>query len=82
MTEQWYKSWLLWDSIHNSAVCRLSAYSDDVYTCTCATEVLWHRELGVSAEDVMRQQLENYPPDQQRQLASGARDFVDHFRWV
>ncbi|KAL3138166.1 hypothetical protein ABBQ38_005392 [Trebouxia sp. C0009 RCD-2024] len=43
-------------------------------------EELLERELGVSAEDVMRQQLENYPPDQQRQLASGARDFVDHFR--
>lgn len=43
-------------------------------------EELLERELGVSAEDVMRQQLQNYPPDQQRQLASGARDFVDHFR--
>jgi len=38
------------------------------------------RELGVNAEDVMRQQLQQYPMDQQRQLASGARAFVDHFR--
>ncbi len=38
------------------------------------------RELGVNAEDVMRQQLQQYPLDQQRQLASGARTFVDHFR--
>lgn len=38
------------------------------------------RELGVNAEDVMRQQLQQYPLDQQRQLASGARAFVDHFR--
>lgn len=43
-------------------------------------EELLERELGVNAEDVMRQQLQSYPLDQQRQLASGARDFVDHFR--
>lgn len=36
----------------------------------------------MSAEDVMRQQLGQYPVDQQRQLASGARAFVDHFRYV
>lgn len=41
---------------------------------------LLERELGISAEDVMRQQLQKYPADQQRQLASGARAFVDHFR--
>ena len=34
----------------------------------------------MSAEEVMRQQLQKYPMDQQRQLASGARAFVDHFR--
>ena len=38
------------------------------------------RELGVNAEDVMRQKLQQYPLGQQRQLASGARAFVDHFR--
>lgn len=38
------------------------------------------RELGVSAEDIMREQLQRYPMDQQRQLASGARAFVEHFR--
>ncbi|DBA78739.1 hypothetical protein WJX77_008090 [Trebouxia sp. C0004] len=43
-------------------------------------EQLIERELGVNAEDVMRQQLQQYPVDQQRQLASGARAFVDHFR--
>ncbi|DBA87170.1 hypothetical protein WJX79_001777 [Trebouxia sp. C0005] len=43
-------------------------------------EQLYERELGVNAEDVMRQQLQQYPLDQQRQLASGARAFVDHFR--
>ncbi|KAL0053588.1 hypothetical protein WJX82_007989 [Trebouxia sp. C0006] len=43
-------------------------------------EQLIERELGVNAEDVMRQQLQQYPLDQQRQLASGARAFVDHFR--
>lgn len=43
-------------------------------------EQLIERELGVSAEEVMKQQLQKYPMDQQRQLASGARAFVDHFR--
>lgn len=43
-------------------------------------EQLIERELGVNAEDVMRQQLQQYPLGQQRQLASGARAFVDHFR--
>ena len=30
----------------------------------------------------MRQQLQRYPMDQQRQLASGARAFVEHFRYL
>lgn len=38
------------------------------------------RELGVSAEQVMEEQLRSYPPDQQRHLASGYRNFVEHFR--
>ena len=42
--------------------------------------LLHHRELGVSAEQVMEQQLRSYPIDQQRHLASGYRNFVEHFR--
>ena len=49
-------------------------------TDTRSHPVWCFRELGVNAEDVMRQQLQQYPLDQQRQLASGARAFVDHFR--